>query len=70
MGTRSRLMRQQPQAQSMKELHAMKIEYTALDMRLLHHYLTDDGARPHLPLGRTDVWKHEIPALAHEVGRP
>ena len=52
----------------MKELHGSKLEYTGLDMRLLHHFLVE--AYPHLPLGKDDIWRREVPGLAHHVGPP
>ena len=54
-----------PQVQSMKDLHYGNLEYTALDLRFLHQFLT--YGYPHLPVDSAHVWTHDVPAMAHEV---
>lgn len=35
-------------------------------MRFFQHFLTQ--CYPHHPLGQEEIWTHEIPCIAHNVG--
>lgn len=54
-----------PQVQQVAETYSGALEYTALDMRLLHVFILD--AYPHLPMDCGHVWRRDVPQWAHTV---